>query len=100
MPFPATGDLPNPGIKSKSLASLPLVPLGKPQSRQTSSQILIVFVLCVLGQLFNLSEPQCLHILTVNGYNYRTQMSDLNHKLESRLPEETSITSNMQMIPL
>ena len=27
-------------------------------------------------------------------------MSDLNHKLESRLPEETSITSDVQMIPL
>ena len=40
VPFPSPGDLPNPGIKSESLASLPLVPFEKPQRRQTCSQIL------------------------------------------------------------
>jgi len=38
LPFPSPGDLPNPGIKSRSLAlqadSLPAKPPGKPQKSE------------------------------------------------------------------
>ena len=64
-PFPSSGDLPNPGIKTRSLAfqvdSLPGKPPGKPKSTGVVSLSLLQWIF--LTQKSNQGLLHCRHIL-------------------------------------
>ena len=84
MPFPSPGDLPDPGIEPRSLAlqadSLPSEPPGKPKEY-------IKVIYCHPDYLTYIQSTSC------------EMLGWMKHKLESRLPREISITSDMQMTP-
>ena len=64
-PFPSPGDLPNPGIKSRSptiqVDSLPVEPQGKPKSTRVNSLSLLQWIF--LTQELNQGLLHCRRIL-------------------------------------
>ena len=77
LPFPSSGDLPDPGIKSRSPTlqgdSLPSEPPGKPQNLLSFMNLQIVIV---FDNLFSLGQEKyfiiLIFILIFNGCLYLT----------------------------
>ena len=91
LPCPPPGNLPNPGIKPTFLKSSALA--GWFFTSGTNSEDWMLWTQRI-GNLLSLSKILCLFNLYVE---YITWNAGLKNKLETRLLEEISITSDMQM---
>ena len=76
-PFPSSGDLPNPGIKPRSLASqadsLPAEPPGKPKNTGVGSLSLLQQIF--MPQELNLGLLHCRQILYQLSYQFSSAQS-------------------------
>ena len=95
-PFPSPGDLPNPGIESRSPAwqadSLPAKPQGKPKNTGVGSLSLLQWIFPILE-----SNPDLLHCrqilyqLSFQGSPFKGNLCSIKMNLEKEMATHSSV---------